>query len=149
MSGQAEEVAVLVAATCAGCGEGFEARHRNARWCSDRCRKAASRRSEKAAEPGPSLVVDSPSDGLVAAVTSELEAAKVAHTFAGQLAISLAKRLAHPDESGASSLSKELRTVMASALAGVTPPAAEEEKDEVTKAREARERKARQAAGRA
>ena len=138
---------MAVAATCDGCGEEFSARHRNARWCSDRCRKAVARSAEKAAQPEPG--VDGPPSGLVAAVTSELEAAKVAHTFAGQLAISLAKRLAHPDETGAASLSKELRTVMAAALAGVTPPASEEEKDEVAKAREARERKARQAAGRA
>jgi hypothetical protein len=138
-----------LSATCDGCGEGFEARHRNARWCSDRCRKASARKAEKAVQPGHIEDLDESPTGLVAAVTSELEAAKVIHTFAGQLAVSLAKRLASPDETGASSLSKELRTVMAAALAGVTPPAATEDDDEVAKARVAREHKAREAARRA
>ena len=136
-----------VTATCAGCGECFEARHRNAKWCSDRCRKAASRRQEtgKTVEIEPDVPSNS---GLVASVREELDEAEVTDSFAGQLALELAKRLSHPDETGISSLSKELRTVMAAALAGVTPPApSEDEKDEVTKAREARERKARQAAG--
>ena len=138
-----------VAATCSGCGETFEARHRNARWCSDRCRKAASRRAEVRAERPSEPQKGAPS-GLVAAVTAELDRARVAHTFAGQLAVSLAKRLSDPDETGASSLSKELRTVMAAALEGVTPPSAkDEDDDEVAKARAARERKASQAARRA
>ena len=134
-------------ATCQECGEEFRASRSDAKWCSDRCRKVSSRRPDT-----PSTPADEPHEpptGLVLAVTTELEAAKVSHTFAGQLAISLAKRLMDPEETGISSLSKELRTVMSAALAGVTPPAAEEEADEVAKAREARERKSRQAAGRA
>ena len=91
--------------------------------------------------------------GLVASVREELEAAGRMDTFSGQLALQLARRLANPDESGISSLSKELRTVMAAALDGVTPPsaegepaAAEDDEDEVTRARRQREQ-ARQAAG--
>lgn len=135
----------MIAATCAGCAGEFEARHRNAKWCSDRCRKAQARK----AEPSVSNPEPEGDSGLVASVRAELTRAEVAESFAGQLALALAKRLSHPDESGISSLSKELRTVMAAALAGVTPEPSEEDKDEVTKAREARERKARQAAGRA
>lgn len=142
----------MLSATCAGCGESFEASNRKARWCSDRCRKAVARKVaahvDTEATDSPTFD-EAPPSGLVAAVKSELERANVADTFAGQLAISLAKRLADPDETGASSLSKELRTVMSSALAGVTPPAAQEDDDEVAKAREARERKARYAAGQA
>lgn len=81
------------------------------------------------------------------AVRTELEAAGVLDTFAGQLALELASRLSRRDESGASSLSKELRTVMASALQGLAPPAGEDEqRDEGDDLRKRRERKARQAA---
>lgn len=135
-------------AICQECGEDFRASRSDAKWCSDRCRKAAGRRAAPH-DHHDRQHDDGGDSGLVGSVRAELDAAGVAETFAGQLALALAKRLSHPDESGISSLSKELRTVMAAALAGVTPPASEEEKDEVAKAREARERKARQAAGRA
>ena len=139
--------------TCQGCGEYFEARGAKAKWCSDRCRKAKAREAQES-DP-----VETPSDEhhdheLVASVRKELEAVDRLDTFAGRLALQLAKRLADPSESGISSLSKELRTVMAAALDGVTPPSAEgdqpaaavEVEDEVEKARRKRE-EARQAAG--
>lgn len=122
---------------CGTCEEMFEAQRRSAKYCSDRCRQLASRRGRGSS---------SEAGGLVGSVRSELEAAKAADTFAGQLALELAKRMSSPGETGISSLSKELRTVMAAALEGKTPAAAEVE-DEVDKARQARERKAREAAG--
>lgn len=85
--------------------------------------------------------------GLVDSVHRELVQHEVVDTFAGQLALQLAKRLSSPEESGISSLSKELRTVMAAALEGRTPPAAEEPEDEVDQARRRRDEKARAAAG--
>ena len=132
---------MAIEATCAGCGETFEARTKRAKWCSDRCRKAT-----------PSTAVDAPdlepeNLGLVTSVRRELETNDAVDTFAGQLALQLAKRLSSPEESGISSLSKELRTVMAAALEGRTPPADEEPEDEVDQARRRRDEKARAAAG--
>lgn len=123
--------------TCQVCEESFEAQRSTAKTCSDRCRQRASRGSSGGAD-----------GGLAAAVRAELEAAGAVETFAGQLAITLAGRMAAPGESGISSLSKELRTVMASALEGVAPTGDEgaEPEDEVDRARRARESKTRQAA---
>jgi hypothetical protein len=145
--------------TCAGCGVVFEAARRNARWHSPACRKRAQRAGAKpAAEVEVEAERTSGSDpadrhGLVNAVRLELEKANAVDTFDGQLALQLARRLANPDESGVSSLSKELRTVMAAAVGkepagGEAQPAAAEPDDEVTRARKARD-EARQAAGRA
>lgn len=130
--------------TCASCGKTFQAARSNARWCSNPCRHRGASPAGDAAPAEP----DAPS-GLVASVRRELESAKAVDTFAGQLALQLAKRLSTPEESGISSLSKELRTVMAAALEGRTPPTAEqaEPEDEVEKARRARDAKARKAAG--
>jgi hypothetical protein len=132
--------------SCKGCGEEFTAKSPQAVWCSQGCKK----RVQRGADVPPPQAAHEPEapTGLVSAVTLELGRAGATKTFAGQLAIELAKRLSQPDESGISSLSKELRTVMASAIEGTTPPA-DDEDDEVAMAREARERKARQAAGRA
>lgn len=134
---------MAVEVTCAGCGEVFEAQRRSAKWCSNRCRQSGQQADraeehEKPREPS----------GLVTSVTRDLERAEALDTFAGQLALQLAKRLSTPEESGISSLSKELRTVMAAALAGRTPPTAEAEpEDEVEKARRRRDEKSRAAAG--
>jgi hypothetical protein len=142
-----------VQALCASCGDDFEAKRSTAKYCSATCRKRAAR-----SRPDPSTDTTSSSGDehdLIATTRRELEAAGRVETFAGQLALQLAKRLATPDESGVSALSKELRTVMSAALDGVTPPAAEggEEhapetvvEDEVDAARR-RRAEARQAAG--
>jgi hypothetical protein len=73
-------------------------------------------------------------------------------TVAGQLALQVARRIADPDASGVSTLSKELRALLSEATAkqpaageAPTAPAAEAE-DEVTRARRQRD-EARQAAG--
>jgi hypothetical protein len=133
----------VVDATCQGCGATFEASRSDAKWCKDRCRKAAKR------DEVPS-VHDSPGDRheLVLSTQRALAAAGALDTFSGQLALQLARRIVNPDESGVSSLSKELRTVMAAALAHEAPPSANDElEDEVEKARRARDAKARKAAG--
>lgn len=138
-----------IQATCEGCGEPFKAVRTSAKWCSDRCRKAKARTAVEEHED-----VDEPDltpSGLVDSVFRDLESAGRLETFSGQLALQLAKRLSSPDESGISSLSKELRTVMAAAMEGVAPPAGDDEsdgevEDEVTRARRQRE-EAREAAG--
>ena len=58
-----------------------------------------------------------PVTGLVAAVTRDLERAKRVDTFDGQLALQLARKMAHHDATGIASLSKELRIAMQLALA--------------------------------
>lgn len=132
----------MVDMACVGCGETFEAKTRRAKWCSDACKMQAHRSGSPTDRP------DAPASGLEASVRRELESASAVDTFAGQLALQLAKRLSSPEESGISSLSKELRTVMSAALDGYTPPSAEAEpEDEVEKARRARDAKARKAAG--
>lgn len=136
----------MVDMACVGCGVIFAAKTRRARWHSPAC-KTRTQRHGVTAVPN-AVDLPEPTTGLVASVRRELEAASAVETFAGQLALQLAKRLSTPEESGISSLSKELRTVMAAALEGHVPPAAEEQpEDEVEKARRARDAKARKAAG--
>ncbi|MGZ6788371.1 MAG: hypothetical protein ACXVGQ_00305 [Mycobacteriaceae bacterium] len=86
---------------------------------------------------------------MVASVRRDLEGAGRLDTFAGQLALSLAKQVSRSDATGVSSLSKELRQVMSEALAGAAPVpgAAESVPDEVDQMKERREAKARAAAG--
>lgn len=147
----------MVTVECARCAVSFEARSPRAKWCSDACRKAAQRAAVKdsTAAPAPDARETTPvDDGLVGQVRRDLEAADRLGTFYGQLAVKLAARLSNPDEAGISALSKELRVVMEAALAGApTPdgsvePVVPDEDDEVKRARENRERKAREAAAR-
>lgn len=71
-------------------------------------------------------------------------------TYSAQLALTLAQQIVATGATGISSMSKELRVVMGEALAGARPQLGavpDEPEDEVQKAREARERTARNAAG--
>ncbi len=141
---------------CAACGGEFEAQRKTAKWCSDRCRKASKRsgRVADAAESTPDTPPELSYAGLVASTRRKLEDAGRLDSFHGQLAIQLAARVADADQSGIAGLSRELRAVMAEALADLEPdddpegqqkPTVEED-DEVNRARRRRE-KARQAAG--
>lgn len=122
---------------CAVCRKPFDAKRSTAKCCGPVCRQRK-KRGAKAPSRG----------GLVASVEDELVSAGVLDTYPGQLAVELAKQMTASGVTGIASLSKELRTVMAAALAGVTPAAAEsDDVDEVAKARKARESKARAAAG--
>lgn len=122
---------------CAVCKQPFEAQRSSAKYCGDTCRQRK-RRGAKAPSPG----------GLVASVEGDLTAAGVIDTYPGQLAVELARQMVASGATGIASLSKELRTVMAAALAGVIPAAAAaDEVDEVARVRAARESKARAAAG--
>lgn len=132
----------------------FEPARSTAKYCSATCRQRANR-ARKAADE--SVEADAEKGkaehALVRAVRLELEQAGKDQTFNGQLALQLARRLTDVGEKGPTALSKELREVMAVALAGQAPEPEEslpdpEPEDEVTRAREARERKAREAAAR-
>lgn len=148
----------VVEVTCAGCGTSFEAKSARAKWCGSTCRQRDARsRKAAAANVKDEAKTDTPAEhGLVKAVRKELEIAKKVETFAGQLALQLARRLANPEEPALMALSKELRAVMAEAL-GKAPVKSDggadadgdstaEEDDEVTRARRQRE-DARKAAG--
>lgn len=137
------------------CEVEFEPKRSTARFHSPTCRQRAGR-ARKAAEAEAAAEKDAGGDaehGLVKAVRKELVEAEALDTVAGQLALQVARRIADPECSGVSGLSKELRALLAEAK-GATPPdpapegGAEpvEEEDEVTKARRQRE-EARQAAG--
>lgn len=138
---------------CASCGREFVAKRSTAQYCSVTCRSRAAR-ARKAA--GASVEADAeagkPEHSLVRAVRKELDEAEALDTVAGQLALQLARRIADPECAGVSTLSKELRALLAEAR-GAAPdpepgpePAPVEEEDEVTRARRQRE-EARQAAG--
>lgn len=143
---------------CAHCGTVFEAQRSTAVYCSATCRQRA-RRDRKAASE--SVAADAKAGKaeheLVAAVRQELEQASALNTVSGQLALQIARRVANPEESGISALSKELRTVLSAALEHKAPPPDETEPttdedddlpDEVADARRRRDA-AREAAGRA
>jgi hypothetical protein len=133
---------------CAVCLRGFSATRKTAKYCSATCRSRARRST-----PTPPDDTPTPPDeasGLVAGVRADLAKAGVLDTYSAQLALTLAKQIVAEGATGISSLSKELRVVMGEALAGARPQgesASGEPEDEVQKAREARERKARNAAG--
>lgn len=132
--------------TCEHCGTEFQAVRRTARFCSNTCRSRARR-----ARHGNAAGVDDSDSDLVVQVKADLEAAGRLDSFAGRLAVQLARNLSASDATGVAGLSKELRTVMAAALEGSQPapgePAADAP-DAVDMMKERRDRKAREAAAR-
>lgn len=154
----------MVEVTCTGCGSAFEAKSARAKWCTTTCRQRAARarkaveRSTEVEAVGAAEAADRAGKAeheLVAAVRRELTVAAAITTVAGQQALQLARRMCDPDESSIVALSKELDRMIAKALAGAMPPvpvggqSAGPTDDELTHARETRERKAREAAARA
>jgi hypothetical protein len=139
---------------CAGpeCQVDFEPKRSTAKFCSTTCRSRAARAKKAAAE---SVEADAEAGkaehALVRAVRTELTEADALNTVDGQLALQVARRISHPDTSGISTLSKELRALLA-AVSAEKPGAAgstesvEGEDDEVTRARKAREAKLARAA---
>lgn len=136
-----------------GCGS-FEAGSPRAKWKTPGCKKRAQRQA--GAEAAGTVTGDPtagrrPEDPLVLAVRKEL--GDRANTVDGEIAIHLARQVKAATGSAAAGLAKELRQVLDRVAAGGTPapgpdPTPEPEVDEVTRAREARERKAREAAAR-
>lgn len=138
-----------------GCAVEFEPKRSTARYHSTTCRSRAAR-DRKAAEAQAKAVAAEAAGAehtLVRAVRLELEEAEALDTVPGQLALQMARRIADPECSGISTLSKELRSLLVEAKTQPdephpTPDETEtaEEEDEVTRARRQREQ-ARQAAG--
>lgn len=131
---------------CEGCGDAMpDAQNPNRRWCSDRCRKRASRAGISSSRTSPARPPAAPLrevSGLLDAVTAELTAAERINTVGGQLAIELARRIADapPMNTGVAALSKQLTAVMAQALTGAKPT-----RDPVDELKKRRDRKRRAA----
>lgn len=139
---------MAVAITCQGpdCDVEFEPQRSTAKYHSATCRQRAGRaRKAAAAERAAEEKADTSAEhGLVKAVRKELEDAKALESVPGQLALQFARRMANPEESGLSAMSKELRLLLAEAKTGAAPPpapstATEDEDDEVKQARRRRE----------
>lgn len=134
--------------SCEVCGAAFAPKRATAKYCGPACKKRAfdQRAAQRAAaksglNPQVNGSEDRPklSRELTDRVTTELEAAKRLDTVAGRQALLLARRLEDPETSfgaAAASLSKELREVMAEAMAGVA-----REGDPIDELRARRERK--------
>lgn len=109
---------VVVRRDCAVCGESFEAKRPQAKYCGDRCRKRAQRGgvNKAAAAPPQTEAVT----GLVDAVRRELHTAGREDTVAGQHALELANRIVNAPgmNTGVAALSKQLQAVLAEALRG-------------------------------
>ncbi|MGH3976995.1 MAG: hypothetical protein ACRDS9_27300 [Pseudonocardiaceae bacterium] len=134
------------------CKVDFVPKRSTARYCTTTCRSRAAR-SRKAAEDNAAEETKTGTDAeheLVRAVRLELDKAKATMTVAGQLALQVARRIANPETSGISALSKELRELLAEACGPAQPvnsgPPPKVEEDEVDKARRRREEKAARAA---
>lgn len=139
--------------TCAGCGKVFKAGSPRAKWHSPGCKKQAQRNPPAVAVPEAGASDEPP---IVAAVRKELADVGRLETVDGQAALLLAGQAAGAGAANVASLIRQLREVLDAALGrtrGGTPPAADEQDpgepapvdDEVTKARQARERKLAQA----
>lgn len=130
------------------CSERFTPKRSTAKYHSATCRQRASR-GRKAAKAEQVVPVDPDTGdaehGLVRAVRKELEEASADDTVAGQLALQLARRIANPEETGITAMSKELRSLLAEAKGAAAPsigddaPAETQPDDEVEKARRRRE----------
>lgn len=131
------------------CANEFEPKHPRAKFCSTTCRSRAARAKKAGAKAAEEAKADdTPAEHpLVKAARRDLEKAGVIDTFDAQLALTLARRMANPKESGVSALANQLRAAMAAALGHAageggdeprTPDPAPED-DEVTKARRRRD----------
>lgn len=130
------------------CTTEFEPKRSTARYCTPTCRQRAGRRRKAVDAEARALATegdDAPAEpGLVRAVRKELEGAEALETVPGQLAILLARKIANPEESGITAMSKELRALLTEAKGTPGPApapdgAAEAGDDEVTEARRRRE----------
>jgi hypothetical protein len=102
---------------CNSCGDEYEAKRPNSKYCGDTCRKRGSRSGDNLVDLPVTAEVEE-SSPLVDAIHRELEAAGVVDSPLGQQALELARRMTHPRAMGLSvaPISKELRSVMAEAM---------------------------------
>lgn len=101
---------------CNSCGDEYEAKRPNSKYCGDTCRKRGSRSGDNVVELPDSEPEVEPA--LLVATRQELEAIGAADSALGQQAIELARRMSHPKAMGLSvaPISKELRSIMAELL---------------------------------
>lgn len=131
---------------CAQCGLPFVGQRSSAKYCSTRCRTAATRARARDDADEPEPVASTPArkrtHPLVLTTRRELRAAGVLNTVAGQRAILLAERAANPRESGSAvaNLATKLQDAVDAALASVGRA---DKMDEVTKRRDEKLRQAR------
>lgn len=111
---------------CQACSNSFEAKRDSAKYCGGTCRKRAQRTSPTRPDATPDTTnepsIDGPAvdEGLIDATRAALEEAGAVDTVNGQLALLLARDLAHSRYGAGShaSLAGRLQLVMADALAG-------------------------------
>jgi hypothetical protein len=131
---------------CVVCPRTFEAKRPHAKYCGQTCKKRAQRLPVNVtpitARATASQNIDQ--EDLVAAVKAELAAAGCDGSSLGALAMSVARRMTNQFDTGSAfaALSKELRLVMAQAMASATPAA-----DPLDELRARRDRKRRGAHG--
>ncbi|AYQ98227.1 hypothetical protein SEA_CHEWBACCA_1 [Mycobacterium phage Chewbacca] len=129
---------------CAVCGQAFEAKRPQAKYCGDTCRKRAQRGgiAQQKHQQAPPVSSAAPASGLIETVQAALEEAGRLNTIAGQHALELARRIVHAPgmNTGVAALSKQLQAVLAEALAGSTAVAADPV-DELKARRDAKRRK--------
>lgn len=138
------------------CENEFEPKRSTARFCSSTCRTRARRAAKAATESvDADTAAGKAEHTLVTSVRKRLGKLKAADTVEGQLALQLARRIADPDTSGVSALSKELLALIKAAKeeaeaeqaeAAPPTPAPEPPPDDLDVARRRREEKAAAAA---
>lgn len=138
---------------CAQCGRPFVGKRSTAKYCSTRCRTAATRARQTGSAVVPVSLVTPPEppaddddppaeSGIVKAAREELDAAGVLNTPLGQAAMLLAARLTNPFETGSAiaSLAKQWQAQHEAALSSVKRA---DHMDEVTRRRDEKLRAAR------
>lgn len=120
---------------CDSCGERYEAKRPSSRFCTPRCRKRHQRNPGPDSGPVAVPAVPFGDSALVTATKAELLAAGKLDTVLGQQAVRLAERMCGLMDTGSAiaSLSRELRAVMAEALADA--PKAGDAMDELARRR--------------
>lgn len=138
---------------CRCCGERFVAKSPRAVWCSKRCRQRATRARAHAVAEADSASADGPIEPqLVVAIEADLREANAVDSVAGQLALTLARKLTAANASAPASLAKEIRLCLDSARSGSALPPPREDEDDVDaldQIARKREEKIRAAAGEA
>jgi hypothetical protein len=121
---------------CNSCGDEYEAKRPNSKYCGDTCRKRGSRNGDNVVDL-PAVTEPDDEPALLVATRQELEDIGAADSALGQQAIELARRMSHPKAMGLSvaPISKELRSIMAE-LHKVAPAASG--LDELRKRRDAK-----------
>lgn len=115
-----------------GCGVQFEAKRASAKYCSERCKKRAQRRTDNVVPISRAVADAGPPGELEMALRLELRAADREQSSLGVAAIQAAKRIDRGAETGAG-LAALLRQYIASRAVALED--ASEEEDEVAKIR--------------